>query len=315
MANGLSAIEGGNVKTVVGRYVSTVCRWCVAVFDRFGALRERVYDSKRAVAKVWAGQQGLQSPDQSAEAAYSEHSLTPFTDAAPSLADVRAQVESFSGAPFAEAYAEYLGLHLIQLHCDIGIQIRHRERMDSEIRNFIVFQIRALGVHPLATHDQCIALVPYLEYHNQDVAEAAQETFKALSQRRFVTTVLAARIEFVEGNAAIVRFEHPILGIVEREFKLTDLPLGSDAGDSFDLRVEVNAARQVVAYQPMRRRLEKHVLANWEAVPVPPAPKNLNDPEEMAQYDKAMDEYMAKTTAMLAPEAEQWRAARKADRH
>jgi DNA primase len=58
-------------------------------------------------------------------------------------------------------------------------------------------------------------------------------------------------------------------------------------------------------------RLENHVCTRWEAVPVPPAPKNLNDPEEMAQYDKAMDEYMAKTTAMLAPEAEQWRAARK----
>jgi len=49
----------------------------------------------------------------------------------------------------------------------------------------------------------------------------------------------------------------------------------------------------------------------WEKIPKPAAPKNLNDLAEMARYDEAMDRYMAQTTEMRARDAQRWRTTQK----
>ena len=122
---------------------------------------------------------------------------------------------------------------------------------------------------------------------------------------------IPATIEWCEGESAVVRFQHPTLGVVEREFDRWALPSGAEVGSCFELAVELDNQRRVIAYRPMLDRLEKRAAKEWEAVPVPQAPRDLNDQEEMTRYNKAMDEYMVQTTAMRARDAERWRAAPK----
>ena len=119
-----------------------------------------------------------------------------------------------------------------------------------------------------------------------------------------------ATVMWIEGDFVTARFRHPsALGIVEREFERQALPPGAEAGDSFSLRVELNTAARVVGYQPIRNGgLEKRVPAEWEKIPMPPAPEDLDDPEEMDRYDAEMDQYMIQTTAVRARDVARWKA-------
>ena len=42
-------------------------------------------------------------------------------------------------------------------------------------------------------------------------------------------------------------------------------------------------------------------------IPIPTPPKDLDDEQDMARYDREMDEYMLKTTPIRARYAEIWR--------
>jgi hypothetical protein len=123
------------------------------------------------------------------------------------------------------------------------------------------------------------------------------------------TLQIPATISAMEDEVAVVRFEHPSLGVVEREFEAKALPPGAEAEDRFELAVELDVRGRVIAYQPMRDRLEKAAVPEWEKVPIPPPPENLDDREALARYDEAMTRYMARVTELQAPEVERWRAA------
>ena len=61
-----------------------------------------------------------------------------------------------------------------------------------------------------------------------------------------------------------------------------------------------------IAYHPVLSWLKKRIPDEWEAVPKPAPPKDLNNPEEVARYDREMGQYMQKTTAMRAKDANRW---------
>lgn len=165
---------------------------------------------------------------------------------------------------------------------------------------------------PMPTQ-QVRAFAEFLEPpYSTEVHRTAAECIRLLlSSVLPPSTTVKGTVEWLDGNMAVVRFEHPSVGVVEREFDRKALPEGTEGGDSFDLEIELDASGRVCSYRPRLHSLEKRGPREWEIIPKPPAPTNLDDPEEMARYEAAMDEYMARTTAIRAQNAARWKAARK----
>jgi hypothetical protein len=270
---------------VLKRELPTMYRALRRLLDPLWETREKVMRSKYNVAFVWQLEQQIPQEKSS---------------------DVR----QISNAPITHAYAEYLGLHLIELH-KIADPIQSQQNVASDIKGFIVFQIRTLALHPFARHDQCMALAPFLDYKDQDIADAAKDALRKLSETRTHTIIVKAQIDWFDNNLIVARFEHPSFGVVEREFERSALPLGAELGDRFELVIEHDASGRVFGYHPLRNALEKGLPMEWEKIPKPAAPKNLNDLAEMARYDEAMDRYMAQTTEMRARDAQRWRTTQK----
>jgi hypothetical protein len=209
----------------------------------------------------------------------------------------------------SEYYVRYLSQQFAIFHSSAGLLLKSSEFLREEDIGFIILRTSALISHPQAGRDLCCLLVPFLDYRSKVVVEFAKKAIAALAQKQSQTMDISARLELVESTVVTARFEHPSLGVVEREFDRQALPLGAETGDRFIIRLELGSAGRVVGYQPLRDGcLEKRVPADWENIPIPPAPKDLDDPEEMARYDAEMDQYMVQTTALRAQDAARWKA-------
>ncbi|HEY0548405.1 MAG TPA: hypothetical protein VGF13_02320, partial [Verrucomicrobiae bacterium] len=57
--------------------------------------------------------------------------------------------------------------------------------------------------------------------------------------------------------------------------------------------------------------LDKGMPAPWQLVPLPSAPQDLDNPQEMASYQQRVDDYMDKTTQLRAQDVAEWLSKRK----
>lgn len=77
---------------------------------------------------------------------------------------------------------------------------------------------------------------------------------------------------------------------MEREFKLSELPQGIEAGDSFAVEMELDESGRPVSYMPVKTSLKKRVRDMGEPVR-PELPGNLADKKAMAAYLKELDAF------------------------
>jgi hypothetical protein len=208
----------------------------------------------------------------------------------------------------ARAYAAYLELKLTGLLFAANSRFPGLKNVDPQLKANIICQIRALTDHPSSDREHCTPFLFIQRCNDQEICNAADAAIDTVRKRRRALSIDAV-VQWIESDVAVVRFEHPSLGVVEREFEAKALPPGAEAEDRFELAVELDVRGRVIAYQPMRDRLEKAAVPEWEKVPIPPPPENLDDREALARYDEAMTRYMARVTELQAPEVERWRAA------
>jgi len=292
------------------RWACAVDDWRVACCRWFSGFRTAMLASKQTAATLWLWQRSLRTTEGADGAAGTKALFTRTTGAYERRHELHIDLTSCSDVS-ATGYADYLALHLTHLHSQIGRRLRKRRVIDADTENFMVFQIRALSAHPLVTQDQAVVLVPYLDYRNPRIAEAARQSYLDISGRRVSVVTVEAKIELVTDDVVVMQFEHPALGVVERQFDRKALPSGVKEGDCCDLGMELDGRGCVVGYRLIGTRLVKRLQAEWEALAVPPAPKSIHNMEDMARYDEAMDAYMLRTTEMRAREAAHWRARRK----
>jgi hypothetical protein len=126
---------------------------------------------------------------------------------------------------------------------------------------------------------------------------------------------VTATVEWIENNGAVLRFQHPLIGYVEREFPLDSLPEGVGKGDQLTVAIEIGSEDKALGYRiPPDQILSKRKGRDWEGMPTPTPPEDLDDENAMKDYNAAMSVHMAEMTKRRAPAFEQWRKSAAAGR-
>lgn len=172
----------------------------------------------------------------------------------------------------------------------------------QHVEDSIVFLIKA-HVRNLATlqcsfSNETYRLRHFCAHPNPRIASAAREGVRELTQScRFVRK--QASVEWLDGDSAICRFEHPqsqLYGMVEREFRRSELPNGAEAGDTFDLAIEVDSKGRPLIYEPRLDSLVKRVPDALEGQR-PILPKNLADADAIQDYERRLAVYLEREFA------------------
>ncbi len=130
----------------------------------------------------------------------------------------------------------------------------------------------------------------------------------APSVRMLKSTTVQATVEWIEGRTAVLRFEHPALGAAEREFALEQLPSNISAGDEIALKIVADSNGRVVGYGANREQEPvKRVAGNWESIPEPKPPADIESEEHLRKFISEVEGYMAEVSKLRAREFERWR--------
>jgi hypothetical protein len=105
--------------------------------------------------------------------------------------------------------------------------------------------------------------------------------------------IVKSKIAFVDDPWVMVTFDHPRLGRCQREFHRTFLPPNAVDG-SFDLAIELNTKGEVMGYNPRGKTFVVRPLEEWEKIPEPRPPEDLDDKKAMDRYEEEMFQYRKK---------------------
>ena len=207
--------------------------------------------------------------------------------------------QEYSETAYAVEYARYSAMK-VTAACSLVLSGKLSREEREQMKDTIVFWIKSLAEHPSFSSIEDNALAFFLTFPSREIVVAAEEALEkpkhdAVDRR----TLAAASVEWLDGETAICRFEHPqkdLYGTVEREFPLSDLPQGIKEGDGFELEIEVDATGRPIDYKARKDSLVKGVRDDLEKGH-PESPANLEDEKAMAAYDKLLGEY---STARMA---------------
>lgn len=192
----------------------------------------------------------------------------------------------------SSSYVAYLHWNLITFCVIIQEGLRSNHPLNEKIRDDAIFRLRGLAKHPFVTLDTLETIEPLVRINDRLIAETAKIAVEEI-KRRIGFEPVPATVQWISEGKAVAQFEHPQFGIAEREFNLAALPTGAIEGDIFQLQIDRDANGRVCGYIPRKDLpLTKRVIEEWETVPEPELPKDLDD-------EKAMNNYKAKREAYL----------------
>lgn len=203
----------------------------------------------------------------------------------------------------AKDYADYYDIK-IEIAYNLLVETEDQEAINACIDE-IVLLINNLIIHPdfSERHQKSLLGLYELDKGPHQLREVLRKALLHLYKLKKREKKEAA-VEWIDGEYAVCRFEHPIkeYGTVEREFVLAQLPEGIMEGDGFALEIDLDTKGRPLEYRPVKHGGIIAKPENHDNPPEPQAPTRWTlTQEEREAYDAEVLTHMQKHMKRAEP--------------